>query len=218
MNQNNQLKVISQSSLKGLPFYLNHLKKENLLKHEFISAAQIAKDLNLSEIQVKKDLASVASFKGKPNVGHKVVNLINDIETFLGYRNTTNAVLVGVGHLGKALLNYQGFEEYGLKIIFGVDNNTNLIGKIINGVEVITMDKLIALCPRMHINIGIITIGKEDAQDVCNTLVKAGIKAIWNFAPVKLVVDDSVIVQNENMASSLAVLSRHLMRKIGKEE
>lgn len=213
MNQN-ELSSISTHTLKRLPFYLSHLKELQSVGLVYISTAQIAKDLKMNEMQVKKDITAVTKESGKPRVGHKVENLIHDIESFLGYDNTTAAVLVGAGHLGTALVHYKGFEDYGLKIELIVDNNPELIGTTINNIPVISMEKFIPLCNRMHINIGIITSTKDSAQEICDSLTKAGIKAIWNFVPVKLIVNEDVIIQNENMASSLAVLSSHLSNKL----
>lgn len=209
---------ISQHSLRRLPFYLTHLKLKQNEGIKYISSAQIAKDLELNEIQVKKDLAYVTSENGKPNVGHPVDRLIQDLEAYLGYHNTTSAVLIGAGHLGKALMQYEGFREYGLQIVLAFDQNPELYGTSIQGISILPIDEMESLCQRMHINIGIITVGAKNAQSIAEKLIHAGVRAIWNFAPVKIVVPDSILVQNENMASSLAVLSRHLTEKIRKEE
>ena len=135
---------------------------------------------------------------------------ILDILSFLGYNNTTDAVLIGVGQLGKTLLSYPGFENYGLKIVAGFDSNEEICNKSVNGKKILPMNKLRDFLKRTNVHIGVITVPKDAAQGVCNLLVDVGIKAIWNFAPTLLIVPHDVVVKNEDMAASLAVLSNKL--------
>ena len=138
---------------------------------------------------------------------------IDDLEKFLGYNDTTSAVLVGVGHLGRALLAYQGFEHYGLNILTAFDVNPAIIDTEFAGKKIFDLQKMQSLIPRLNVHIGIITVPEEQAQAVCDLLVQSGVKAIWNFAPVHLNVPKEIIVQNVNMASSLAILSHQLKEK-----
>ena len=207
---------ISKQTLLRLPFYLGYLKTLDKEKVETISATTIAEVLNLNQVQVRKDLASVCSL-GRPKVGYVTQELILEIEHFLGYDNAESAVIVGAGKLGKALLGYRGFEEYGLNIVAAFDADEQVVGTEENGKKIFPMSKLKNLCERMKIHIGIITVPSEYAQRVCDTLVDSGILAIWNFAPVHLTVPEHILVQNENMASSLAVLSKHLSQKFSVE-
>jgi redox-sensing transcriptional repressor len=204
--------VVSIHALERFPYYLNYLKsldKENI---KSISSPFIAKALDLNEVQVRKDLA-VLNSGGKPKTGYVLEKLITDLETFLGYNNVSEAVLVGVGHLGKALLSYKGFEKYGLNIIAGFDINEEIVGTGVGEKLILPLTKMKNLCRRMHIHIGIITVPAENAQDICNLLIDSEIQAIWNFSPVKLTVPDNILVRNENMAASLAILSKHLIEK-----
>ena len=162
---------------------------------------------------MRKDLAVISSHEGIPRLGRKIDTLILDLEKFLGYDDTNSAVLVGVGHLGRALLSYKGFENYGLNILTAFDVNPAVVGTEIATKKVFNIDKIESLVPRLNAHIGIITVPEEQAQIVCDLLVKSGIKAIWNFAPIHLKVPHSIIVQNVNMASSLAVLSHQLKEK-----
>ena len=207
-------KYISKNSLKRLPFYMNYLKEMKLEGRTHISSTVIAKGLSLNDVQVRKDLALVSRTGGKPKIGYEIDELINDIELFLGCRNNNLSILVGVGSLGHALLGYKGFEEYGLSIVGAFDSNEKVIGTLIKGVPVMRMSEITNFCSEKKVNIAIITVPAQYAQEVCDILVEAGIKAIWNFAPTKLDVNDDIIVQNENMASSLAILSRHLNEKM----
>ena len=191
------------SYIKGLP--------EDAPKN--ISATTIAEALQLNDVQVRKDLASVSS-SGKPKVGYNVKDLIAELEAFLGYNDIDNAVIVAAGSLGKALLNYSGFKAYGLNIIAAFDlceEPTEFQGK-----TVFPIAQLESFCRKVNIHIGIITVPASSAQEICDLLVNSGIRAIWNFAPVHLVVPDGILVQNENMASSLALLSNHLREQMKK--
>nr|WP_288828807.1 redox-sensing transcriptional repressor Rex [uncultured Clostridium sp.] len=201
---------ISRKSLERLPVYHHYLEKKSSEGLETISAPAIALDLQLNEVQVRKDLALVAKTAGKPKMGYVIKELIADMEEFLGFHNTNQAALVGVGYLGKALLSYKGFEQYGVEIVMAFDADGRKVNTRIGGKMVLSMDKLENLCQRMSIHIGIITVPAEYAQGVCDRLVAGGVKAIWNFAPVHLSVPSHILVQNENMAVSLAALSKYL--------
>lgn len=202
--------IISISALRRISHYLNYLKVKEKEGVEKISSPVIARDFNLNEVLVRKDIAIVTGGTGKPKTGRSIHELINEIENFLGYNNPSKAVLVGTGHLGKAFLNFEGFEEYGLNIVLAFDNNPLVIGRVINNIKVCDIDNLESLVSRMGISIAIITTPKEIAQEICDRLIKAGVKGIWNFASIPLICPNDVIVQNENLATSLAVLSRKI--------
>lgn len=119
-------------------------------------------------------------------------------------------LLVGVGNLGSALLSYNGFKEYGLNIIAGFDDDESKVGKEIGKKMVFHVNKLPDMIQRMGIKIGILTVPAPYAQEIADIMVKAGIRAIWNFTHVKLNVPKNVIIQHENLAASLVVLSKKL--------
>jgi redox-sensing transcriptional repressor len=146
---------------------------------------------------------------GRPKIGYLRESLIEDIEQFLGYDNTTDAVLIGAGKLGLALMGYGGFETYGLNILAAFDA-APVKDKTDEGKPILPMSELETFCKGHMIRMGIITVPGVGAQAVCDQLIACGIKAVWNFAPVHLDVPDHILVQNENMATSLAVLSMHL--------
>lgn len=203
---------ISKSVLKRLPGYLNYLKNIPENASPYISATALANALGMGEVQVRKDLAMVSD-GGRPKIGYLRQSLIEDISQFLGYDNTTDAILVGAGKLGQALLGYGGFEEYGLNILAAFD--TNPFAEVTQeGKPIYPMDQLETFCRNNNVLMGIITVPDKNAQVVCDTLIQCGIKAIWNFAPVYLEVPANILVQNENMATSLAVLSMHLQAQI----
>ena len=199
-------KEISRATLKRLPTYLAYLKAMPDSSGVNISATALAAGLHMGEVQVRKDLALVSS-GGRPKIGYNRAALIADIEQFLGYGNTNDAVLIGAGKLGRALLGYSGFAEYGL-----------IIGTSKSGKPIMHLSRLGEVCRRDQIKIGIITVPAEQAQSVCDLLISNGILAIWNFAPKHLNVPDHILVQNENMAASLALLCKHLNEQMKSEK
>lgn len=193
---------ITKAALGRLPQYLTYL--EDVFEQEipFISATKIAKELSLGEVQVRKDLGAVCG-KGKPKRGYRTVDLIKSIEACLGQRQLTPAVLVGAGKLGKALLEYDEFEKYGVRIMAAFDCNEQIL-KIHRSLEVLPMAQFQSFCQSHEIQIGIITVGEGSAQAVCDQMAASGIRAIWNFAPCKLNIPEGIIFHQENLAVSLA--------------
>ena len=199
---------IPKATLGRLPQYLEYLRTLPEIRHT-ISATAIAKALSLGDVQVRKDLASVCG-AGKPKIGYETDKLITDIESHLGYERLTNAVLVGAGKLGRALLDYDGFEDFGVKIIAGFDCNETVLT---NGAKaILPIREIGAYCKEHNVKLGIITVGQGSAQEVCDKLVESGIEAIWNFAPVTLKVPNGVLLKQENLALSLAYLNNQISK------
>ena len=205
-------KPISVPTLSRLPVYYYFLKSIAEQGREYISCSKISAGLGLTSIQVRKDFESIGA-NGKPKIGYEVKVLIKIIAVTLGYDNISEAFLVGAGNLGKALLGYSIFDDYGLKIIAAFDTNPEIIGQNISGKPVFHIDRLKDLVPRMGIKIGIITVPSDKTQEIADLMVASGIKAIWNFAPIFIKTPEDIIIQNVNMASSLAVLSNKLLKK-----
>ena len=205
-----KMKNASKNQLRRLPIYLSYLKEKQIEGIEVISSPQIAASLNLSEEQVRKDLNLVSSKSGKPKIGRDIKLLIYDIEEFLGYRDSRKAILVGAGHLGRALMAHDGFSSYGLNIVCAFDNDINKTDCIFHEKPIYSLNELERITKENNILIGIITVPQKYAQSVCDKLVQAGIRGIWNFTSAVLEVPEGIIVQNENMASSLAILSNKL--------
>lgn len=199
---------VSRATIGRIPIYLEYLKNA---KHcaENISATTLAKELGLGEVQVRKDLGSVSG-AGRPKTGYKISELIDALENFLGIGKNSNVVIVGAGKLGRALLDYGGFESYGLQILAAFDIAAESAGKSTMGKPIFPMDKLLDFCSSNCVKIGIITVPAQSAQEVCDLFVKGGIKAVWCFAPCTLSVPDGVVVQYENMALSLAYLNKRI--------
>ena len=200
--------TISKATLGRLPSYLEFLRNLPPDKVPYISATAIAKHLGLGEVQVRKDLAAVSG-AGKPKLGYVTAELVEKLEDFLGCNQLTSAVLVGAGKLGRALLQYDEFEKYGVKISAAFDSNERAIS-LGSKTEILPMNQFEYFCKTKNIKLGIITVGEGSAQAVCDQMVKSGITAIWNFAPCKLNVPDGILLQNENLALSLAHLNNQL--------
>ena len=201
---------IPKATLGRIPRYLSYLKELSLDRVPHISATTIAKALNFGEVQVRKDL-SMVSGAGRPRVGYDTATLISQLEDCLGYNRLTSAVLIGAGRLGRALLQYGGFRHYGVEIIAAFDSNDHVLG-LDSKTEILPMHQFTDFCKEHRVELGIITVGEGSAQDVCDQMVASGIKAIWNFAPCKLQVPDGIMLQNENLALSLAHLRNRLLR------
>ena len=207
-----KINTISKATLGRLPEYLEYLKKSS---SEYISSSKIAKDLFLGEVQVRKDLNKVCG-AGRPRIGYLTLDLISSIENCLGKEVINHAIIIGAGKLGMALLNYQGFEEYGIKISAAFDKDESKINESIN---IYSLSKINEYCKNNIIQIGIIAVPTNSAQEVLDILIKNDIKAIWNFAPCKLKCPDNVIFIQENLALSLAHLNNQLNSKLrGKNE
>lgn len=208
-------KQISKSSFQRLPIYLEYLRA--LLardeKAAYISATAISNALGLGEVQVRKDLSSISTL-GKPKIGYNIAKLSHQLEKFLGYSNVNEAVLVGAGKLGKALLNYRGFAQYGLRIIAAFDADKNSIGKTQEGKFIYPIADFGKFVKKTGVKMGIITVPAESAQAVCDMMIENKICAIWNFANVSLKSPKDILIHSENMAVSLAVLSNHLSRQL----
>ncbi len=200
---------IPEPTLRRLPTYhhlLVALADEGM---ESISCSVIGRMLSLDPTQVRKDIA-LTGIEGKPKVGYDLHELIGSIETFLGWNDTKQAFLAGVGHMGQALLGYQQFNRYGIEIVAAFDVDPEKVGKTFHGRDVLPLEKLASLARRMHIHIGIICAPKDAAQYVADQMVAGGIRGIWNFAPVSLNVAPGVIVEDVDLYSSLSVLSNRL--------
>ena len=202
--------VLSIQTIKRMPLYYSYIKELNEQGVTSVSAPMIAKRMGLSEVLVRKDFAAVSATGGRPKTGFDTAELMRSVGRFLGYDNVNDAIIVGAGNLGMALLSYNGFEAYGLRIVAAFDADDAKIGDMAFGKTVFPVSKLKDLCGRLRVKIGIICVPPAAAQTVCDLLVESGILAIWNFAPVDLSVPGHIIVQQENLAISLSLISSHL--------
>lgn len=204
-------RILSYPSIRRMPAYLRILKDLVTANQKTVSATLLAKALGFEPIVVRKDFDPLP-VTGKSGVGYDIYELIKAIEDHLGWNNITDAFLVGTGNLGSALLGYRGFEQYGVKIVLAFDVDPAKTSRTINEVHVLPIEELPSMAERMKVQIGILAVPAECAQAITDKMIQAGIRGIWNFAPVKLVVPENVVVQNEDLAEGLAVLSVKLDR------
>ncbi|HHV62927.1 MAG TPA: redox-sensing transcriptional repressor Rex [Firmicutes bacterium] len=200
---------LSRQALLRLPRYYRYVSHCRDRGMKFVSSEEIAREAEVNPVQVRKDLTQFGQF-GKPGVGYNVVELASVLEEILGIRNLNEAVLVGAGRLGTAIANYSGFARYGLSIVALFDVDPLKIGERVGGKEVFHRSELSHVVRRLGIQVGIITVPAEEAQSVADDMVAAGIRAIWNFAPITIKVPGDVVVRNEDLAAGLATLFHHL--------
>lgn len=198
-------KILSAPSIRRLPSYLHAIRQLQNEGDEYISGTFIAQELNLEPIQVRKDL-TITGIIGKPKKGYPVDALIKAIERFLGWDTMQDAVLVGVGNLGTALLGYEEFRLNGLNIVAAFDNNPRKIGSRIHGIPVLSIDTIDIQIDSFGVKNAILTVPSPFAQATADVLIHAGIEAIWNFTNIKLKVPEHVIVQKEDLSSGYAML------------
>ena len=199
---------VSRATMGRIPMYLKYLKSA-IHSGDNISATTIAKQLGLGEVQVRKDLSAVSG-AGRPKTGYNIGELIASLENFLNDGKIRKVVLIGAGKIGRALLDYKGFEDYGLEIAAAFDTAVKEVEYSKSGKPVLPSDELDGFCAENEAKIGIIAVPSENAQEVCDRLIKNGILAIWCFAPCTLNVPENIEVRYENMALSLAYLSKKI--------
>ncbi|MDR2517681.1 MAG: redox-sensing transcriptional repressor Rex [Spirochaetaceae bacterium] len=205
-------KISAAPSVRRLPSYLNIIRELQTGGNEYVSGTVIAQELKLDPIQVRKDLA-LTGITGKPKKGYRLPALITAIERYLGWDTPRNAVLVGAGNLGSALMGYAAFNCHGLTIQAAFDINPHLAGTEIHGIRVFPAGSMEAQIRESGTKIAILTVSPASAQAAADALVHAGIDGIWNFTTVKLKVPEDVVVQQEDLSSGLAMLSVMLRAK-----
>lgn len=199
---------VSRATMGRIPIYLRYLKNTRQ-NTENISSTVLAKELGLGDVQVRKDLGAVSG-AGRPKTGYNVGELIDALERFLGADENSMVVLVGAGKLGRALLDYSGFGDYGLGIAAAFDAAVTETQHSNSGKPIYSMELFDDYCRDNNVGIGVIAVPAGSAQNVCDRLLNNGIKAVWCFAPCTLNVPDEVPVQYENMALSLAYLNKRI--------
>lgn len=197
--------MIPEPTLRRLPWYLAYLSTLRSQNVDNISTTRIAEDLRVAPSQIAKDL-SFLGLKGKTRIGYSVGELENALSEFLGFRNRHNAVMVGVGSLGAALIADSGLQRYGLNIVAGIDVNPEIVGTRICSVPVFDYGSLPDLVRKLDITIGIIAVPVDCAQEAAHSITDAGIKAIWNFTPTRISAPAGVVVTNTSIYSHLAVM------------
>lgn len=200
---------VPEPTLRRLPWYLAFAKLVLKQGESYLSSTQIARNISVDASMVAKDLSYV-KIAGKTRVGYDVKELVGVLEGFLGFTNSHQAYLFGVGSLGGALMHDNGLEQFGMEIMAGFDVKYELSGTSINHIPIHHIDRFVELQKQTGVNIGILTVPVEKAQEVSEVMVAGGIKAIWNFTPYRIVVPENIVVQNTSIYAHLAVMFNRL--------
>ncbi|HPN37943.1 MAG TPA: redox-sensing transcriptional repressor Rex [Melioribacteraceae bacterium] len=211
LSKEERLKGLRLPTIRRYPKYLRVLWDLAALGREVVSSEKIANELNLDPIMVRKDLAFTGVI-GKPKIGFSIIELIKGIEKLIKHNDKTNVIIIGAGSLGSALLGYKGFEQHGFNIIAAFDNDPVKIGSIIHNKPVLPLEDIYKIALLTDDDIGVLCVPEHVAQQTTDILIKAGIKAIWNFTHCELKVPEYLTVLNEDLASSLVVLAVNMQR------
>lgn len=195
--------------MRRLPWYLSNIKLMKEKGEQYVSSTQISKEINIDASQIAKDLSYV-NISGRTRVGYNIDALIEVLESFLGFTNMHKAFLFGVGSLGAALLRDSGLHHFGLEIVAAFDVNPELVGKDLNGIPIFHSDDFEAKMKEYDVNIGVLTVPINIAQEITNKMVDGGIKAVWNFTPFRIRVPENIVVQNTSLYAHLAVMFNRL--------
>lgn len=198
-----------EPTLRRLPWYLSNIKLMKEKGEQYVSSTQISKEINIDASQIAKDLSYV-NISGRTRVGYNIDALIEVLESFLGFTNMHKAFLFGVGSLGGALLRDSGLRHFGLEIVAAFDINPELVGKDLGGIPIFHSDDFGAKMKEYDVNIGVLTVPINIAQEITNKMVDGGIKAVWNFTPFRIRVPENIVVQNTSLYAHLAVMFNRL--------
>ena len=209
MNDFTKIEKVPEPTLRRLPWYLSVCRLLKQRGEQYVSSTGLSKETNIVASQIAKDLSCV-NIVGRTRVGYDIDNLLEVLEDFLGFTRIHKAFLFGAGRLGSALLNDSGLKQFGLEVVAAFDTNAKVVGHSVAGIPVYHINELEAQMRRHNVRIGILTVPIDRAQEVADKMVVWGIKAIWNFAPAMLSAPSDVIIYEENMAASLALLSKQI--------
>jgi redox-sensing transcriptional repressor len=207
-------KLLSSPSIRRLPSYLTIVRQAQAEGVRYISGTVIAQELNVEPIQVRKDL-SITGIIGKPKKGYPIDELTDAIETYLGWNTVRDAILVGAGNLGSALLGYPDFRVHGLNVVAAFDQDAKRIGMSIHGVKVYSISSLPERQKELRASLAVLTVPSSEAQRTADLLVECGLEAIWNFTNVKLKLPERIMVQREDLSSGYALLCVMIKKNSG---
>ncbi|MBQ9577293.1 MAG: redox-sensing transcriptional repressor Rex [Muribaculaceae bacterium] len=203
-NTENQT-LLPEPTIRRLPWYLSYVRMLDNLHVEYVSSTQISKELNVQSSQIAKDL-SFLNIRGKTRMGYEVSRLVVELEAFLGFNSHHDAVVIGTGSLGAALMQDRGLEHYGLNIVAGFDVRPDVVGKRLGGLPVLDISELESWQREHHVSIAILTVPVESAQETADLLIASGIKALWNFTPYRIKAPDDVVIANTSIYAHLAII------------
>lgn len=200
---------VPEPTLRRLPWYLSNVKLLKQKGEQFVSSTRIAQEINIDASQVAKDLSYVR-IAGRTRVGYHVDTLIAVLEDFLGFSTMHKAFLFGVGSLGGALLRDSGLQHFGLEVVAAFDVNPRLLGMDPGGIPIFHTDEFEQKRREFDVEIGVLTVPIEIAQQVTDLMVAGGIRAVWNFTPFRIRVPEDIVVQNTSLYAHLALMFNRL--------
>ena len=207
------VEAVPEPTLRRLPWYLSNVKLMKEQGEKYVSSTQISKQINIDASQVAKDLSYV-KIAVRTRVGYEINALIEVLEDFLGFTLVHEAFLFGVGSLGGALLHDSGLAHFGLKIVAAFDICPDLVGTEINGIPIYHSDDFEKVMSQHAVNIGVLTVPINIAQEITDKMISGGIMAVWNFTPFRIRVPENIVVQNTSLYAHLAVMFNRLNFRI----
>ena len=201
--------IMPEPTLRRLPWYLAYVSMLRSRNVEYVSSTAIAKEINVEATQIAKDL-SFLNIRGKTRIGYAVAALERVLRSYLGFNREHNAVIIGVGSLGRALITDSGLTRYGLDIVAGFDVNPDIIGTSIMNVPVFDIKDISDVRRNFSAEIAIIAVPVEKAQQTADIAIAAGAKALWNFTPFRIRTPEGIVVQNTSIYAHLAVMYNRL--------
>ena len=195
--------ILPEPTIRRLPWYLSYVRMLDHLHVEYVSSTQISKELNVQSSQIA---LSFLNIRGKTRIGYEVRALVRGLEDFLGFNRHHDAVVIGTGSLGTALMQDHGLEHYGLNIVAGFDVRSEVIGQELGGVPVFAISELKSWLAEHHVPIAILTVPVESAQETADLAIASGVTALWNFTPYRIKAPDSVVIANTSIYAHLAII------------
>ncbi len=209
MERDNRVSITVIRRLPKYYRYLGDLLNKGISR---ISSQELSRLTGFTASQIRQDLNNFGGF-GQQGYGYNVEELHKQLGKILGLDTIYKAVIAGAGNLGQAIANYKGFEDAGFKVLSLFDKNPKVIGLKIRDIEIRDVDYMIEFIKENNVDIGIITSPKDSAQELAEKFIEAGVKGIWNFAPIDLIVPDDMIVENVRLNESLFTLSYFLRER-----
>ncbi len=202
---NDNKTILPEPTIRRLPWYLSYVRMLDNLHVEYVSSTQISNELGVQSSQIAKDL-SFLNIRGKTRIGYEVHSLVKELEDFLGFNRHHDAVVIGTGSLGTALMQDHGLEHYGLNIVAGFDVRQEVIGQRLGGMPVHDINDLAAWQREHGVSIAILTVPVERAQETADLAIASGMTAIWNFTPYRIKAPDDVVIANTSIYAHLAII------------
>jgi len=204
--------LLPEPTIRRLPWYLSYVRMLDNMGVEYVSSTQISQRLNVASSQIAKDL-SFLNIRGKTRIGYEVPQLVHELEDFLGFTTEHDAVVIGTGNLGRALMQDHGLSQYGLHIIAGFDIRPDVVGRELDDVPVYDVSELSSWQREHQASIAIITVPVEHAQEVADLAIANGITALWNFTPFRIKAPEHVVIANTSIYAHLAIIYNRMSTK-----